>query len=90
MRQITIEEIKDLLLEQQRPMTSKEACKHLGVTLSTLYKYTHGKRIPFYKPTGRKNYFLKSDLDAFLLGKRSSTLEELDTQACNIIVNGGK
>ena len=70
---IPVETLKTLFAEQveDKPMTSKQAHNYLGVSLQTLYHYCHQKRIPFYKPNGRKNYFLKRDLDAFLLGKRS-------------------
>ena len=47
-------------------LTTEEASKYLGVSLSTMYKYTHKNTIPFSKPTGRKNYFKKVDLDLFL------------------------
>jgi excisionase family DNA binding protein len=74
----SLDNIQELIREATRPLTTIEASKYLGVSISTLYKYTHTKAIPFFKPTGRKNYFLKDDLDNFLLKGRSSTNIELE------------
>ena len=89
---ISVDTLKALIEEQttEKPMPSKKAAEYLGVKLAALYKYTHENLIPFYKPTGRKNYFLKSDLDAFLLGKRSSSIAEIEEQATQIVLKGGK
>ena len=47
-------------------LTSGEAAKYLGVTKGFLYKLTMGKKIPYYKPFGNKNYFLRRDLDRIM------------------------
>jgi len=73
-----IEEIKELLKAQQpRPLTLEEAAKYLNISKSRLYTLTSRAEIPFYKPTGKRCYFLKSDLDAFLLRNRVRTREEI-------------
>ena len=81
MQKDTIENFQHLISEMSKPLTTIEARKYLGVSASTLYKYTHNKIIPFFKPTGRKNYFLKKDLDSFILGKRCSTNQEIQILA---------
>lgn len=78
---ISLDNIQELIKEVTRPLTTNEASKYLGVSISTLYKYTHTKAIPFFKPTGRKNYFLKDDLDSFLLKQRCSSSIELEQMA---------
>lgn len=64
-------EIKSLLRQQQpRPLTLPEAARYLNLSLSRLYTYTSQNVIPHFKPTNKKIYFLKSDLDDFLLRNR--------------------
>ena len=78
---LSLDNIQELLSKATKPLSTNEASIYLGVSLSTLYKYTHTRVIPFFKPTGRKNYFLKEDLDKFILGKRCSTNIELEQRA---------
>lgn len=87
---ITAGQLQELLAKtQERPFDALESCSYLKVKLSTLYSYTHKNLIPCYRPTGRKLYFLKSDLDAFLLGKRSKSNDELEQEAANFVLEGG-
>ena len=44
-------------------LTVKQASEFLNIAKQNIYKYTHRKQIPFYKPH-KKLYFLKSELDA--------------------------
>lgn len=60
-----------------RPLTLPEAADYLGISRSRLYFYTSESLIPHFKPTGKKIYFQKADLDAFILRNRVSTREEL-------------
>lgn len=53
-------------------LSLKEAAEFLGITKSTLYKKTHRKEIPFYKPTGKLIYFLRQDLLNWALRNRSN------------------
>ena len=58
-----------------------EAARYCSVSLSHLYKLTSARKIPYHKPEGKMLYFLRSDLDAWLLSNRVSTMDELDQQA---------
>lgn len=59
----------------------KEACKFLGYSKSYLYKQTHLRKIPHYKPNGKKLYFKKVDLESYLLRNRVRTDSEIQQQA---------
>ena len=73
-----IQQIKSLLQEQQpRPMTLDEAAKYLSMSKSRLYSLTSRALIPHFKPTGKRCYFKKEDLDAFLLRNRITPREEI-------------
>jgi len=74
--------IEKILTEQQeQPMTFKEACKYLNVSSSYLYKSTHKKKIPFYKPGGKMIYFSKRDLDNWIFKNRINSDDELEQAA---------
>lgn len=77
-----------MVLEKEY-FTAKEASEFLGVALQTVYHYTHEKRIPHYKPLGRKVYFLKSDLESFIQQSRISSMQELDAKAEAHLLKGG-
>jgi excisionase family DNA binding protein len=40
-----------------------KTCEYLGLSKSTLYKHTMKGEIPHYKPTGKKIYFSKNEID---------------------------
>jgi excisionase family DNA binding protein len=48
-------------------MSIDEAADYLGLSKATLYQYTHQKVLDFYKVRGKKIYFLKEDLDQFIM-----------------------
>ena len=58
-----------------------EACKFLDYTRSYLYKLTHLRKIPHYKPNGKKIYFKKSELEELLLRNRVKTDSEIQQEA---------
>lgn len=62
-------------------LTFDEASKLLGLSKSYLYKLTHLRQIPHYKPNGKKLYFKKSDLDSYRLRNRVLTDSEIQAQA---------
>ena len=73
-----LKEIKESLREQEpRPLTLPEAAQYLSISRSRLYFLTSQSLISHFKPSGKKIYFLKRDLDAFLLRNRVATRQEL-------------
>jgi excisionase family DNA binding protein len=61
-------------------MTTGELREYLGISLSSVYKMSHKNVLPKYRPTGRKVYFLKDDVDALLKRNRISSIDELNYQ----------
>lgn len=62
-------------------LTLQETAEYLGFAKSTLYKMTMKKTIPFYKPNGRKVYFLIEDLNKFILRNPIRSEEQLERTA---------
>ena len=52
------------------------AASYLGISVSTLHRWTSRREIPFYKPGGKLLYFSRLDLDAWLLRNRIPTTLE--------------
>ncbi len=58
------------LSEPKEYLTSKEAANYLGIKVSTLNDYCWSGLIPYSKPTDRKRYFKRSDLNGFMSKNR--------------------
>ncbi len=69
---------REIAKSQKETLTTEEAAEYLGVSTSTLYKYTMNREIPHFKPKGRMCYFKRKDLDEWMLSGPVATSEELD------------
>src|SRR5690606_40240959 len=74
-------ELKRLVIQQgqaQKEVLSAEECAELlGVSVGYVYRQTSEKRLPFYKPNGKKIYFKRDELLDWLLSHRISPDVEL-------------
>jgi excisionase family DNA binding protein len=68
-------------------LTVEEASEYTGLSSGTLYVLTHEKRIPFYKPLGKKIYFKRTELDGFMFRNKQSADYEVSA-AADAILNG--
>lgn len=57
-----------------------------GSTRNGIYKLVFNRRIPYYKPTGGRLYFKRSEVEAWLLGNRVAPIDELEQQAAAYMV----
>lgn len=89
--QARLERIESLLTEIKgsgsKPLSFNEAAGYLGHSKSHLYQLTSKGLIAHYKPTGKKIYFDKRDLDAYLLRHRRASATEIEEAAASHIVN---
>ena len=53
--------------QKERPFTFQEASEYLRISKSYLYKLTSTKQILHYKPNGKLIYFIKDDLDDWIM-----------------------
>ena len=67
-----------------------EACVFLDYSKSYLYKLTHSRKIVHFKPNGKKIYFKKGDLEAWLLRNRVKTEEEIEQEATDYVALNSK
>lgn len=66
---------------QKALLTVEEACEYTTLSLSAIYKKTHNRLIPYYKPDGGKIFFKREDLDNWMMSCRVATDEELRRKA---------
>lgn len=81
-----LDRIESILSEQQeKPLTLEEAAAYLDISRSYLYKLTSRGEIPHFKPRGKRVYFLKADLNAYLLQNRVKPVGEIEMEAATRI-----
>lgn len=88
-----LERIENLLLgnsekpiiHSDKPLTITEAAEFLGVSKSTMYKFSCSHLIPHFKP-GKKVYFLKKDLIDYVMQHRIKSMKEIEVEAENYIM----
>lgn len=78
--------IRDLKEATAQPLTLDEAASYLHVSKSHMYQLTSKGLIAHFKPAGKKIFFKKSDLDAYLLRNRRASESELEQAAADHIV----
>ena len=67
--------------QDKQMLTFKEACRYLGITKDWLYKMTHRRAIPYFKPGGKMIYFQRADLDAYMSKGKVMSTAEIEAEA---------
>ena len=74
-------------INQKKILTLKEACIFLDLSKHYLYKLTSSGRISFFIPNGKKIFFLREDLEQYLLKTRVKSYDEHDADADTFLNN---
>ena len=69
--------VLDLFLLKKDIMDLEECAQYTGLSKSYLYKMTALHEVPHFKPGGKKIFFKKEEIDAWLMRNRVKTDEEL-------------
>jgi excisionase family DNA binding protein len=90
--------VRKALAEQSNPqgrqfqsheyLSIEEASEYLHVPKNTLYNYCHHNVLVYHK-RGKKNYFLKSDLDEWMASGRKKSAKEMVQDAIVRLQKGG-
>lgn len=79
-----LEKVVMLLQEQElskkQLMSVKEAASYLNLDEQTLYNFNRDKKIPHYKPNGKKVYYKRDELDDWVFQNRIPTSEEKSSE----------
>jgi len=74
-------------MDNQKILSIDDAAEFTGLKKSYLYRLTHQKRIPHYKPMGGRIFFKREELEAFIFRNRQSADYELSKMA-DAMLNG--
>lgn len=67
-------------------MNLDECVQLTSLKKSTIYKLTHQRRIPFFKPTGSRIYFKRDEILKWLQSNPVDSDREIDESAANYLV----
>lgn len=82
-----LEQIKKYtLLFAKNYLTVSDVCAYTGLSKYQIYQKMKEKVFPYFKPSGKYAYFLKSDIDAWLGSNRIAPMSELKSQAASYCV----
>lgn len=65
----------------KKVLTFEEASSYSGYSESYLYKITAARKIAYYKPLGKLIFFLRTDVEDFLLQNRMAPDFEIEADA---------
>ncbi len=87
--------IKTILSEQninrKDVLNFNEAVKFIDVSSSYLYKLTSSGKIPHYKPQGKKIFFSRVELEAWLLTNPVTSSDAIEIKAStHVALNGDR
>ena len=87
-----IESLLEATRPQPKPLTLEETAKFLDLSKSHLYRLVCYKKIPHYKPEGKRLYFDQAELVAWLKRNHSVTQvqreAQLEEKAASYLVSG--
>jgi excisionase family DNA binding protein len=73
--------IETLLLSQKNVLTLPEAAVYMGISKSDLYKRTHARTIPHFKPRNKMVYFDRVELENYLKQNPVQTADQIEAKA---------
>ncbi|MEQ8241233.1 MAG: helix-turn-helix domain-containing protein [Cyclobacteriaceae bacterium] len=69
--------LNSIKFNTKKVLNLDEAAEYTGFSKSTLYKLISNESIPCSRPGGKKIFFDKEELDAWLLSKKGKTQNQI-------------
>ena len=76
-------------IQNENPLDINEAAAFLRLKPNYIYQLVHGRKLPAFKPGGKKLYFRKCDLEAYAFRNRQMADHEAREMADNILNSTG-
>ena len=76
-------------LQNNKVLSFEQGCDYLGYKKSYVYKMTMGGILPFSKPNGKKIFFDREKLEAWMLSNASKSHAERQIDAATYITTKG-
>lgn len=80
------QKIEEQNLLKKEVLTFNDACRYLDFSASHLYKLTSQKKIPHFCPQGKRLYFNRTEIDAWLQSNRQISSEDIEKEAANYLI----
>ena len=68
------------MINDKNILTVEDLMDYTGFSQKQIYKLTSTRRIPHYKPSGRKLFFKKDEIDEWITQGRVHTISEINSQ----------
>jgi excisionase family DNA binding protein len=78
--------IEHLLQNNKKVLNFDEAVELTGFSKSYLYKLTSQSQIPYYRPSGKRIYFDREELEVWLLSNKIKSEQEIEKEASNYLI----
>lgn len=75
------QKFEEFKIAQKPFLTVEELAAYIGCKVSYIYKMTHNREIPHYKPGGKMIYFNREEIDEWILSQRVATADEIRAEA---------
>ena len=74
-----LKEIKQLIMNQNLELLDlNQAAEYLKLKPSYIYSLIHLKKLPYYKPLGKRVYFDKSELNKLIKEAKIKSVDEVE------------
>ena len=70
---------------QKDILSIQELADYTGLSVAYIYRLTHLRKIPHYKPLGKKLFFKIDEVREFLTSKRVKPLAEIEQEATDLL-----
>ena len=68
------------MIQDKNILTVDDLIDYTGYSQKQIYKLTSTRAIPHYKPNGRKLFFKRNEVDAWITKGRVKTMNELNDE----------
>lgn len=87
---IILDRLNELTILSKTYFTVQEASVFLGASQDTIRRYMYSGELAYSKPTGKRVYIARTDIDKFISKSRVVAQSEIQSAASDYIVNHKK
>lgn len=84
---IILDRLSELTILSKTYFTVQEASVFLGASQDTIRRYMYSGELAYSKPTGKRVYISRADIDKFVSKSRIPSNEEIEASASGYIAN---
>lgn len=85
-----LKDMRHLMSFNKQALTVEELSRYADISVNYIYHLTATGKLKYSKPFGKKIYFDKNEIDAFLLQKAVASNKDREAQAVNYLLTSKK